>query len=112
MNDTILRPSFGTYHATDDDLRGKRAVWGARLIAPNDLVWDRQDLVSDDDEAKEALVHWLNNGAIRDMRRILDQLYLGGNDNTRHVIIDDERGVIVGSPQGSYGYIYVTGWLK
>jgi hypothetical protein len=28
------------------------------------------------------------------------------------VIYEDERGKIVGSAQGSYGYLYVAGWLK
>jgi len=112
METTILRPAYGTYTVTDDELRGVQAVWGARLIAPADLVYDRQDLVSSDDEAREGLIHWLNNGGIRGAVDFLHGAYLRGDSTERTVCFVDERGIIVGSPQGSYGYVYVTGWLK
>jgi hypothetical protein len=108
----VCRPAYGTYTATDEELAGIPAVWGARLIAPADLVHDRQDLVSSDDEAREALIHWLNNGGIRGALDFLRGAYLSGSSSERTTCFEDERGIIVGSPQGSYGYIYVTGWLK
>jgi hypothetical protein len=27
-------------------------------------------------------------------------------------LFEDEDGIIVGNPQGSYGYLYVAAWLK
>jgi hypothetical protein len=98
---------------------GLPAVWGARLIWPNDLVHNRQDLVSTDDDAKEALIHWLNTKGIREMQMVL------GNIDTRFekgihrdmkfeeevVIVDDGIGKIIGSAQASGGNFYVAGWL-
>jgi hypothetical protein len=99
-----------------------QAVWGARLIWPNDLVPDRQDLAAHNSEAKMALIAWLNGealgtGAISRMRQALESPYsLGLNPRMKFdeeaVIYEDEQGIIVGSAQGSGGYLYVSGWLK
>lgn len=121
--DTKLDALHFGYRKYPDDLL---AVWGARLIFPNDLVWDRQDLQATDDDAKQALIAWLNgpnsgDGAIAKMREILrsvNQRYkispdLGdGRGDDEHVIYEDDEGKIVGSPQSSGGYLYVAGWLK
>jgi hypothetical protein len=113
-----LKLAFGRQTFPDD----AAAVWGARLIWPNDLLPDRQDLGARDDEAKQALIAWLNGepagtGAIAKMRDALaepSRLGLGSNTpyEVEAVVFEDERGKIVGSPQGSYGYVYVAGWLK
>jgi hypothetical protein len=99
-----------------------RAVWGARLIWPNDLVWDRQDIAAWTGDDKDALVAWLNgpnrgNGALRAAIDVLADPYNVGLESStpsdvEAVIYEDDRGVIVGSPQGSYGYVYVAAWLK
>jgi hypothetical protein len=99
-----------------------QAVWGARLIWPNDLLHDRQDLSAHNDDAKHALIEWLNGedpgtGAISRMRHALESPYSLGltpemEFHDEAVIYEDERGKIVGSAQGSYGYLYVAGWLK
>jgi hypothetical protein len=97
-----------------------QAVWGARLIWPNDLLHDRQDLDAHNDEAKQALIAWLNgtdlgNGAISKMRHALESPYSLGltpSGDEEAVIYEDEIGKIVGSAQSSSGYIYVAGWLK
>lgn len=94
-----------------------RAVWGARLIWPNDFLSDRQDLDAHDDESKEELIHWLDNGAIREMRLALNEPYglgfraPGVNFDTDILIFEDEQGKIIGSEQGSSGYVYVCAWL-
>lgn len=96
------------------------AVWGARLIWPNDLVHDRQDLAYYEDDAKQALVAWLNgnngDGAIAKMREALREPYSLGltpdmDFKEEAVIYEDEHGKIVGSAQQSGGYLYVCGWL-
>jgi hypothetical protein len=101
-----------------------RAIWGARLIYPNDLVHDRQDLASHDDEARAALIAWLNgpsegDGAISKMQaRLADtdlrwELGIGDHrSDTEAVIYEDKIGKIIGSPQSSHGNLYVCGWLK
>lgn len=96
------------------------AVWGARLIWPNDFLSDRQDLAAHNDEAKQALIAWLDGealgtGAISRMRHALESPYSLGLTPTgdeEAVIYEDEIGIIVGSAQGSHGYVYVAGWLK
>lgn len=96
---------------------GLRAVWGARLIAPNDLLWDRQDVVALDEGGKAELVEWLNGeprgkGALS---KALEGL-AGMRDSLREtdeefVVYEDERGRVVGNTQASYGYVYIAGWL-
>ena len=113
-----LKIAFGRMTYPDD----AAAVWGARLIWPNDLLHDRQDLAARSDADKQALVEWLDGtptgtGAIYQMREALRDPYkLGISPGTRYEIelnlYEDERGKIVGSPQGSHGYVYVAGWLK
>ena len=96
------------------------AVWGARLIWPNDLLHDRMDLRAKGEKAKGLLVHWLDgpnrgDGAIAKMREALAEPYSLGLDpasDEEVVIYEDERGKIVGSAQRSHGYVYVAGWLK
>jgi hypothetical protein len=99
---------------------GLPAVWGARLIWPNDFVNDRQDLVSTDDDAKAALIHWLNTVGIAEMRlalstitgRMARDIHEDMPFDTEAVVFEDERGKIIGSSQGRSGYFYVAGWLK
>lgn len=95
------------------------AVWGARLIWPNDLVWNRQDLVADNDDVKSELITWLNgpnsgDGALSKALLALREPYslgLDPNGEEEAVIYEDESGKIVGSAQRSAGYLYVAGWL-
>lgn len=105
--------TFGLSRAVPD---GVTTAWGARLIAPNDLVWDRQDLDAIDDDAKTALVWWLNGdphgtGAIKRMLEALASTRLAESDEVS-TIFEDEHGIIVGSTNGASGYVYVAGWLK
>lgn len=115
---TKLNIAFGRQTFPED----VRAVWGARLIWPNDLVANRQDLDARDDEAKAELVAWLDGnpagtGAIKGMRANLTAPYSLGLSSDmpfeeEAVIFEDDKGKIVGSAQGSYGHLYVCGWLK
>ena len=101
---------------------GAPAAWGARLIYPNDLVWDRQDMQGEPSH-RAALSAWLNGtdthaeiGALRlalDKATELDLLGgIRGSMNTMVVLHDDTAGRIVGNPNASYGYLYVAGWLR
>jgi hypothetical protein len=122
-NDTKLEITFGRRSFPDN----VRAVWGARLIFPADLVHDRQDLAAHDDEAKAELIRWLNgaddtgrNGAIAKMLDVLRDtnrryevgIYPRMKFEQEAVIYEDDEGKIVGSDQASGGHLYVCGWLK
>lgn len=112
MEDTKLTLAFGRRTYPDD----VQAVWGARLIWPNDFLNDRQDLAAHTEEAKNELIDWLNNCAIGMMREHLRvPSSVGMTQYMTHeqevVIYEDGTGKIVGSPQKSGGYIYVCGWL-
>jgi hypothetical protein len=82
------------------------------------LLYDRQDLVAENDEAKAELIAWLNGspsgtGAIAKMREWLRENYWRfRQDDEQVTIYEDSEGIIVGSTQGSGGYVYVAGWLK
>ena len=110
-----MQLGFGRSRGVPEDIK---TAWGARLIAPDDLLWDRQDLVADSAEAKAELIEWLNgdtpgNGAITKMREWLrDNYYQLGQNDDELVLYNDIDGMIVGSTQGSGGYVYVAGWLK
>jgi hypothetical protein len=111
-----LKLAFGRQTFPDN----VQAVWGARLIWPDDLVWDRQDIGFHDNDAKTELIAWLNGvpagkGALQKMRDNLRDPssvgFTGQGDTNEAVIYEDEHGKIIGSPQGSYGYIYVCAWM-
>jgi hypothetical protein len=90
---------------------GVRAVWGARLIAPNDLVWDRQDLLFEDDEAREELTSWLNTHALKTALKRLGRIPLSPSSTDEVVIYEDTIGRFVANAQASFGYVYVAAWL-
>lgn len=107
---------------------GVAAAYGERKIAPFDR--GRADWQGEAPQLV-ALEEWLNGsagvGERRDGSAPIDQaretaLRLGfgrGADTmygagSEHVtsLYEDDRGKIVGSPQGSHGYVYIAAWLK
>jgi hypothetical protein len=88
------------------------AAWGARLIWPADLLWDRQGSFGVDNKVK-ALQEWLNGGplkaALAEAQR-LSRTDLRSSDDREVVLYDDEVGTIIGNPNGSHGYFYIAGW--
>lgn len=106
-----MRPGYGLRSADADP------VWGARWIWPDDIVWDRQDLKGTDGARVAELQDWLNNGgALMEARRRAAELaatyQLSSRDDVEVTLFEDERGVIKGNPQASYGHMYVAAWLK
>jgi hypothetical protein len=88
-------------------------AWGARLIWPNDLVHDRQDLVGPN---AERLKWWLNTyEGGKPLRLALERMRhpsgIGPTDDHTFTLYEDDYGCIVGNPQGSHGYLYVAAWL-
>lgn len=115
--------SYGCRKAVPD---GVRVVWGARLIAPADLLHDRQswggtegselpEHSSHESGPRSALAAWLNGGALgRMLINLRNEYGTGGWDGRSEDVrrlYEDEEGIIVGSPQGSHGYVYVAAWL-
>lgn len=88
-------------------------AWGARLIWPNDLVHDRQDLSG---PTKGLLAQWLNGGALRvaldNAASLAGRYELKQSENREVTLYEDEAGVIKANPQASHGYLYVAAWLK
>jgi hypothetical protein len=108
---TARRLAFGYNRGIPETVK---TAWGARVIAPNDMPYDRQDLFAESDEAKQKLIAWLNGGALR---TALDWLYenryaVRPDRDEKIAIYEDETGVIVGNTNASRGYVYLAGWLK
>jgi hypothetical protein len=108
--------SFGLSRAIPP---GVSCAWGARLIYPDDLVFNRQDLVGEGDERK-ALIDWLNPGPgqgrgigkAQEAARLFDQRWKLSRDGGQNVIlVQDEVGVVCACPNQSHGYLYVAAWL-
>jgi hypothetical protein len=97
---------------------GVRVAWGARMIAPADLVWDRQGCEGGEEGGPERmlLLDWLGSGAGDAARAVCreQRIGVGANGSSQDVItlFEDAEGKIVGSPQGSHGYVYIAAWLK
>lgn len=94
------------------------AVWGARLIFPDDLVYNRQDTAywGGDKDAHAAeikqLHEWLNGGVLAQALDAARTCGLRGNETREATLYEDERGVVLANPQSSYGYLYVVAWFK
>jgi hypothetical protein len=45
-------------------------------------------------------------------RRQADRFELKSDAQHTVTLFEDERGIVLASPQASYGYLYVAAWLK
>lgn len=107
---TTNRLGYGLRDAPTD----APAAWGARLIFPNDLVWDRTDMYGEQED-KNRLLDWLNTHAPRiGSDDFLNLVYRNTSASGEHVftIAEDDTAIMQASAQGSYGYLYVAAWLK
>src|SRR5262245_7583104 len=91
---------------------GVKAAWGARFIFPDDLVYNRQDLIGADTEDGKKLLDWLNGGALGAARAKARTMHVSSAETVEVVLHEDETGIVLGNPQGSYGYLYVVAFLK
>jgi hypothetical protein len=100
---------------------GVEIAWGARLIAPADLVWDRQGCAGGEEGGPERaeLLEWMNGGSMNEAREFCRLHGIGtpfssiADSRSEDVIqlYSDGQGRIYGSPQGSHGYVYVCAYL-
>jgi hypothetical protein len=106
----VVNLSFGLHRAIPEDVD---TAWGARWIFPDDRVRDRQDLRG---PAATELKNWLNGGAVlrakANAREFAAQGIISSRSSETVTLFSDDRGVVVGNPNGSYGYLYVAAWLK
>jgi hypothetical protein len=118
MNTETRKMAFGLNAALPE---GVEAAWGARLIFPDDLLWDRQGTIRDDDSsAWLELQAWLDGkprgkgalkAALDRARALADSGELCSSGTEQVTLYEDADGTIVGNPNGSYGYLYVAAWL-
>jgi hypothetical protein len=84
------------------------ALWGARAIYSHgqvDLLDDRQDLVSDNDESKSKLIGKLNSGALKKFCKWAESRF--SQDEVIDTVCFD--GVkFYATTNRSYGYLYIT----
>lgn len=129
-----------TYEPTAGIAKAPEAAefhYTGRWIWPNDIVWDRQEVVGDDGcEGRQEFIHWLQRGDDRGNALIhaanralklaggyaethVDSLTgdtirtwisMPHNDTKQHILYEDDYGILVGWPRG--GYVYVVGWRK
>jgi hypothetical protein len=118
-----MKLEYGYGAGVPDDVE---IAWGARLIFPDDLVVNRQGFLGRDLPGADDLVSWLNgegcgltgrgNGAIKQALNRARELAASGElrqDEARQIVLyEDGRGVIRGNPNGSFGYLYICGYLK
>jgi hypothetical protein len=107
---------FGCGHVTRDEAIHE-ATWGARLIyseivdmpkgSGTSVVWDRQTPEGEPDTVR--LLFPVIDRAIDEFR---DVRYLLSSDSRGRLCWRDGRVLVVMSPQGSYGYLYVTAVLE
>jgi hypothetical protein len=97
-------------------------IWGARWIYPDDQVYNRQgfNTVLPDDRS---LQDWLNTSdtplynsrianAMGNARALdIDRKHTNHSEEVV-TLYEDDRGVIKGNPNKSWGYLYVAAWLK
>jgi|SRR5215472_3475777 len=107
----MLSFEFGLGRAVPDAVKNG---WGARLIFPDDLLWDRRSMVGDDMAERKALAEWLQAHWATAMDISRGAAKRGSLTKTGYeevVLFKDEVGVIVACPQASGGYLYVAAWL-
>jgi hypothetical protein len=126
---TALTPQWGYKSAAMDAV----AAWGARAIYTHnrsayeanhtkagkirkrgrvpwmhvELLWDRMEAVGDADAAKK-LTAWLDKVALPKLRAEIELDTTEGGNYT----IEDNDFTLHASPRSSYGYLYMTAWVR
>jgi hypothetical protein len=87
------------------------AAFGARLIYPDDMLWDRKSWHNRDSRFGDRLALWLSTGALR---TALDNIEhsIRPNGDKDVVLHEDRVGKIVGNANASHGYVYIAAFLQ
>lgn len=110
----VIALAFGLGAALPPNLT---TAWGARLIFPADLLYDRQSFAGRDTPAGNKLHAWLNSGgglkkALAASRRMSSHYQLEPSQHQQVTLFEDDTAIVVANAQASYGYLYVAAWLK
>lgn len=105
---------FGTYHTGTISCE---AQWGARLIAKevamglNGLVHNRQS--ASGAKAHDLVKRMQERNVLHEACEAARKARLpdNGSDISPHILYQDDDIVVIGSPQGSFGYLYVSALL-
>ena len=111
MTDTKEQLAFGSYHLKYDPDK-HLAAWGARLLwdeimaGGKGLVHDRQDAIGDPEKVRQI---WPVVDRLVEEARLQGMSFHWSSGSNEK--IERREGFIAAviSPQGSYGYLYVTG---
>lgn len=90
------------------------AAWGCRAIYQDgtlDFVWDRQDSFGPD-EKENKIFDKLNSGILQLVAKRVEEIQPKGSSDEVMTFYEDSEFVVMGSPQSSYGYIYLAAWFK
>lgn len=88
-------------------------AWGARLIYPDDVVWDRVDAFGP--RKAELLTHL--NEHVKDAPwtkawNLNNSGAMGPESDMDFVLYEDSKVRVIGNPRNSHGYLYVCAYLR
>lgn len=92
--------------------------YGARWIAPDDIVWDRHAVSKPDGPSNQRaeFIDWLNGGVLgyasSMSRELHDQWIMHGSCAEIVTLYEDEYGFVIASDFASCGYTYVGAFRK
>ena len=90
-----------------------RTAWGARLIYPDDVVWDRQDATGPrKDELLAHLRDVVGDAPWRRARELDDKGAMSPRDELDWILYEDAQVRVIGNPHKSFGYLYVVAYFR
>ena len=112
-NDALDTLAFGYKRNIPE---GVKALWGARAIYPNDVVWDRTDTVGEQAD-KEDLLAWLNGEVEAEPWDAAMQMAASGwmtqDSEDEFVLYQDALGVgRRAARRGRCGYLFLHAYLR
>jgi hypothetical protein len=84
-----------------------RAIYKPSTDYPIDLLPDRQGMDGGTDDQRHDLQNWLNLRALPELKRLVKEQNIS-TDSQEVVVIREFKYELKASPNGSYGYLYIT----
>lgn len=114
MNELAQKMQWGYRNGFPDDVTDG---WGARGILERgevDLLRDRQDHFGDVDKANKfcAAFNFNKDKWRKNVKELCDRGEIDPSKTNHVTIYEDEDIIVVGNTQGSFGYLYLAGWIK
>lgn len=111
MTTTIKKQGVQVPYGRNYGVPEVSSAWGARAILRNgagnpiDIVGDRQGAAG---PRSSEIVEYLNTH----VGRLDYDGWIDPSSEGQVTLYSDEEFVVVGSPQGSYGYLYIRAWFR